>query len=204
MKRFECLKSLFSRMRDDVIVVGNVGDTTTLMLTLRPSDANVYSVNLGSCAAVGLGVALALPHRRVVVLDGDGNLLLNMAVLADIANQAPKNLSILVQDNELYQSGGNVPSATAGLADLAGIAREAGIKNSRTVKDIGDFEASVGDVLEGPGPLLVVAKIEREAERPHSPVAYNPTENKFRFVRYIEKSEGIRILPLTQGSKIVF
>lgn len=204
MKRFECLKSLFSRMPDDVIVVGNVGDTTTLMLTLRPSDANVYSVNLGSCASVGLGVALALPHRRVVALDGDGNLLLNLAVLADIANQAPKNLSILVQDNELYQSGGNVPSATAGLADLAGIAQTAGIKNSRTVRAIGDFEATVNDILQGPGPLLVVAKIEKESNRPQSPVAYNPMENKFRFVRYIEKSEGVRILPLTQGSKIIF
>lgn len=204
MKRFDCLKSLFSRMPDEVIVVGNVGDTTTLMLTLRPSDANVYSVNLGSCTAVGLGVALGLPHRRVVVLDGDGNLLLNLAVLADVANQAPKNLSILVQDNELYQSGGNVPSATAGLADLAGIARKAGIKNTRTVRDIGEFQATVNDILEGPGPLLVVAKIEREIERPQSPVAYNPTENKFRFVRYIERSEGVRILTLTQGSKIIF
>ena len=204
MKRFDCLKSLFSRMPDEVIVVGNVGDTTTLMLTLRPSDANVYSVNLGSCTAVGLGVALGLPHRRVVALDGDGNLLLNLAVLADVANQAPKNLSILVQDNELYQSGGNVPSATAGLADLAGIARKAGIKNTRTVRDIGEFQATVNDILEGPGPLLVVAKIEREIERPQSPVAYNPTENKFRFVRYIERSEGVRILTLTQGSKIIF
>lgn len=203
MKRFDCLKSLFSRMPDEVIVVGNVGDTTTLMLTLRPSDANVYSVNLGSCTAVGLGLALGLPHRRVVALDGDGNLLLNLAVLADVANQAPKNLSILVQDNELYQSGGNVPSATAGLADLAGIARKAGIKNSRTVRDIGEFEATVNDILEGLGPLLVVAKIEREIERPQSPVAYNPTENKFRFVRYIERSEGVRILTLTQGSKII-
>ena len=203
MKRFDCLESLFSRMPDEVIVVGNVGDTTTLMLTLMPSDANVYSVNLGSCTAVGLGVALGLPHRRVVVLDGDGNLLLNLAVLADIANQAPKNLSILVQDNELYQSGGNVPSATAGLADLAGIARKAGIKNTRTVRDIGEFQATVNDILEGPGPLLVVAKIEREIERPQSPVAYNPTENKFRFVRYIERSEGVRILTLTQGSKII-
>jgi len=203
MKRFDCLESLFSRMPDEVIVVGNVGDTTTLMLTLRPSDANVYSVNLGSCTAVGLGLALGLPHRRVVALDGDGNLLLNLAVLADVANQAPKNLSILVQDNELYQSGGNVPSATAGLADLAGIARKAGIKNTRTVRDIGEFQATVNDILEGPGPLLVVAKIEREIERPQSPVAYNPTENKFRFVRYIERSEGVRILTLTQGSKII-
>ncbi len=204
MKRFDCLKRLFSKMADDVIVVGNVGDTTTLMLTLRPSDANVYAANLGSCSPIGLGVALALPHRRVVVLDGDGNLLLNLAVLADIANQAPKNLSIVVQDNELYQSGGNVPSATAGLADLAGIATKAGIKNSRTVREIEEFDAALNDILNGAGPLLVVAKIEKESERPQSPVAFNPTESKFRFVRHIERSEGVNILTRTQGSKIIF
>ncbi len=204
MKRLDCLKSLFSKMADDVIVVGNVGDTTTLMLTLRPSNANVYAANLGSCSSIGLGVALALPHRRVVVLDGDGNLLLNLAVLADIANQAPKNLSIVVQDNELYQSGGNVPSATAGFADLAGIAQKAGIKNSRIVRAIEEFDSAVGEILEGSGPVLVVAKIERESERPQSPVAFNPTESKFRFVRYIEESEGVRILTRTQGSKIIF
>jgi thiamine pyrophosphate-dependent acetolactate synthase large subunit-like protein len=203
MKRYDCLKSLFSRMPDDVIVVGNVGDTTTAMLTLRPSEANLYSINLGSCTAVGLGLALGLPHRRVVVLDGDGNLLLNLAALADVANQAPKNLSIVVQDNEVYQSGGNVPSATAGLADVAGIAKEAGIRDSRTVREIQEFEAVVNDILTAPGPVVIVAKIEREAERPQSPVAFNPVENKFKFVRYIEKTEGIGIIAKTRGSSVL-
>ena len=203
MKRSECLKQLFAQMPDDVIVVGNVGDTATAMLAHRPSDANIYSVNLGSCSAIGFGLALGLPHRRIVVLDGDGNLLLNLAVLADIAKEAPANLAIVVQDNEVYGSAGNVPSATAGPADLAAVAKSAGINNTRTIRDLEAFEASVGDILKAPGPIFVVAKIEKEIERPLNPVTYNPVENKFKFVRYIEATEGVRIIPQTQGSRVI-
>ena len=203
MKRSECLKLLFSKMPDDVIVVGNVGDTATAMLTYRPSDANVYSVNLGSCSALGFGLALGLPHRRIVVLDGDGNLLLNLAVLADIAKEAPENLAIIVQDNEVYGAAGNLPSATAGPANLADLAKSAGIRSTKTVRDLLGFEASIDDILNAPGPLVLVAKIEKQIERPESPVTYNPVENKFKFVRYIETTEGIRIIPQTHGSKVI-
>jgi len=203
MKRAECLKRLFSKMPDDVIVVGNVGDTATVMLAQRPSDANIYSVNLGSCSAIGFGLALGLPHRRIVVLDGDGNLLLNLAVLADIAKERPANLAIVVQDNEVYGSAGNLPSATAGPADLAAVAKSVGISAARTIRDLGAFEDAVDDVLKAPGPLLVVAKIEKEIDRPVNPVTYNPVENKFKFVRYIEATEGVRIIPQTQGSRVI-
>jgi len=203
MKRAECLKRLFSKLPDDVIVVGNVGDTATVMLAQRPSDANIYSVNLGSCSAIGFGLALGLPHRRIVVLDGDGNLLLNLAVLADIAKERPANLAIIVQDNEVYGSAGNLPSATAGPADLAAVAKSVGISAARTIRDLGAFEDAVDDVLKAPGPLLVVAKIEKEIDRPVNPVTYNPVENKFKFVRYIEATEGVRIIPQTQGSRVI-
>jgi len=203
MKRAECLKRLFSKMPDDVIVVGNVGDTATVMLAQRPSDANIYSVNLGSCSAIGFGLALGLPHRRIVVLDGDGNLLLNLAVLADIAKERPANLAIIVQDNEVYGSAGNLPSATAGPADLAAVAKSVGISAARTIRNLGAFEDAVDDVLKAPGPLLVVAKIEKEIDRPVNPVTYNPVENKFKFVRYIEATEGVRIIPQTQGSRVI-
>lgn len=203
MKRYDCLRSLFSKMPDDVIVVGNLGDTTSHILMLRRSEANVFPINLGSCAAVGLGLALGLPHRRVVVLDGDGNLLLNLAVLADVANQGPRNLSLVVLDNQCYQSGGGLPSATAGLADLAGIAREAGIRNSRTIKDMKEFEAAVDDILQAPGPLVVVAKIEKDEEMVQPPVTYNAMENKFKFIRYIERTEGIGIIAKSRGARVI-
>ena len=203
MKRFECLQALFDQMAPDVLLVGNVGDTATAMQLLRPSDANIYSVNLGSCAAVGLGLALGLPHRRVVVLDGDGNLLLNLAVLADVAKEAPANLAMIVQDNEVYGSAGNIPSATAGPADLAGLAKSAGIPRVATIRDLDAFKNTVHDILNAPGPLFFVAKIEKETQRPQTSITYNPVENKFKFVRYIEATENVRIIPQTYGSRVI-
>src|ERR1044072_9938619 len=127
MKRFECLKILASMIDLKTIVVANVGPISREWNALRPSDANLLQVNLGLCAAVGLGPSVSLPHRQVVMLDGDGNLLLNLACLADLANQNLSNVLPIVMDHESYEGGGGLKSATAGKADLAAIARGAGI-----------------------------------------------------------------------------
>lgn len=108
MKRFDCLKLLSSILDPDTLVVGNVGPISREWNALRPSDANLLQVNLGLCAAVGLGLAISLPHRRVVILDGDGNLLLNLASLADMANQDLRNTVRIVLDNEAYEGGGGL------------------------------------------------------------------------------------------------
>ena len=85
MKRYDALSALAGMMAEDTIVVGNVGPISREWNALRPSEANLLQVNLGLCSAVGLGIAVALPHRKVVLLDGDGNLLENLASLADAA-----------------------------------------------------------------------------------------------------------------------
>lgn len=204
MKRYECLKALASTLADDIIVVGNVGNTSTMLSELRPSEANLYQVNLGSCTALGLGLALALPHRKILVLDGDGSILLNLAVLADVANQGPANLRVIVFDNQSYESGGDLPTATAGLADLAEVARAAGIKNAWTVRNIAEFEEGVKAVLGASELTLVVAKIDRGdppyVPRPH--LTLDGRENKYRFIRYVERSEGRRIFPGVRGSRM--
>jgi thiamine pyrophosphate-dependent acetolactate synthase large subunit-like protein len=99
VKRYEVLNLLAASIADDTIVVGNVGPISREWNALRPSEANLLQVNLGLCAAVGLGIAKSLPRRKVVVLDGDGNLLMNLASLADAANQLPQNLVHIVLDN---------------------------------------------------------------------------------------------------------
>src|SRR4030095_13158010 len=87
MKRFECLKILSSMIDPKTIVVANVGPISREWNAVRPSQAHVLQVKLGPCAAGGLGISVSLPHRQVVILDGDGNLLQNLASLADMANQ---------------------------------------------------------------------------------------------------------------------
>ena len=132
MKRYECLKALASVVRENDLVVTNLGNTMHEWLSVRPSRANLYNMNLGQCTPVALGLALALPHRRVIALDGDGNLLMNLAALADVAYHKPRNLRIMVFDNQAYESPGGMPSATAHGVDLVEIAKGCTIANSQT------------------------------------------------------------------------
>src|SRR5207244_5742162 len=121
MKRFDCLKALASVVRDDDLVVTNLGNTMHEWLTLRPSRANLYNMNLGQCTPVAFGLALALPHRRILALDGDGNVLLNLASLADVAHCKAANLRIFVFENESYESRGGMTTETAYSVDLVQI-----------------------------------------------------------------------------------
>ena len=129
MRRYDCL-TVLAPMIDDELVVGNVARTSFEWHAVKPRQGNLYTMGMGLVTPVCFGLALTLPHRRVVALDGDGSLLLNLGVLATIANLAPRNLTIFVFDNEAYASTGGLPTATAGKTDLAKIAQGAGIGNA--------------------------------------------------------------------------
>ena len=198
MKRFDCLKVLAAAVRDDDLVVTNLGNTMHEWLTLRPSRANLYNMNLGQCTPVALGLALALPHRRVIALDGDGNLLLNLVSLADVSHRKSSNLKIFVFDNEAYESPGGMSSATAHGVDLVQIAKGCGIERSFPAATIEEFKQRVG--LLDQGLLFVNAKIEMGSiERP----PYNAIDfkfNKYQFATYIEETEKKPVLRLRSRS----
>lgn len=194
MKRFDCLKSLAALVDPETIVVTNVGPICREWNALRPSDANLLQVNLGLCAGVGLGIAVSLPHRQVVMLDGDGNLLLNLASLADLANQNLQNVVHIVLDNESYEGGGGLKSATAGKADLAAIARGAGINNASVVTSIEPFEATAKQALAKRGHHFIVAKVEKGSVEKLPTLTLDGKEAKYRFARHIESTENVQIL----------
>ena len=98
---------------------------------------------------MALGLALALPHRKVVAFDGDGSLLLNLGSLATIADPHPKNLVHVVFDNECYESSRGAPTATAGQADLGAVARGCGFANVLTAKTVAEFENEFIRALKG-------------------------------------------------------
>jgi thiamine pyrophosphate-dependent acetolactate synthase large subunit-like protein len=194
MKRFECLKLLASMIAPEAIVVANVGPISREWNALRPSDANLLQVNLGLCAAVGLGISVVLSHRQVVLLDGDGNLLLNLASLADMANQNLGNTVHIVLDNESYEGGGGLRSATAGKADLSAIAQGAGVPSVRTVTTLGEFQSAARESLKDPGHHFIVAKVEKGSVTKLPTLTLDGKEAKYRFARYIESTEGVQIL----------
>jgi thiamine pyrophosphate-dependent acetolactate synthase large subunit-like protein len=194
MKRYDALKLLASMIDAKTIVVANVGPISREWNALRPSEANLLQVNLGLCAAVGLGISVSLPGRQVVILDGDGNLLLNLASLADMANQNLANTIHIVLDNESYEGGGGLRSATAGKADLSVIARGAGVPHTSIVTTLEEFETTARQSLANPGHHFIAAKVEKGSVAQLPTITVDGKEAKYRFARYIESSEGVQIL----------
>jgi len=191
MKRFDCLKLIAAEARD-ALVVSSAGATTLEWNALRPSDGNFRVRTLGLCSSIALGMALGLPHRRIVALDGDGSLLMNLCSLPTIARMRPKNLLHVVFDNEVYEASGSKKTATASGTDLVEIARAAGIEKVRWANSVEEFAQSVSEALKGEGPYFIGAKITTDrTEVPPYPM--DEVENKYRFVRHVEKTEKIEI-----------
>jgi len=117
---------------------------------------------MGGAAAMGLGLALAQPERRVLVLTGDGEMLMGLGSLATIAALAPANLAIAVLDNERYGETGMQPTHTAGATDLAAIAAAAGISVTGTVRDAAGLEHAQGDLRDAVGPVFYAIKVRPE------------------------------------------
>ena len=191
MKRFDCLKLIAAEAKD-ALVVSSAGAATLEWNALRPSDGNFRVRTLGLCSSIALGMALGLPHRRVIALDGDGSLLMNLCSLPKIARMGPKNLLHVVFDNEVFEASGSKQTATASGTDLVAVARAAGIKQARWANSLDEFAQAVSEALKGAGPYFIGAKVTMErTEVPPYPM--DEVENKYRFVRHVEKTENIEI-----------
>jgi thiamine pyrophosphate-dependent acetolactate synthase large subunit-like protein len=158
MKRLECLNQLGPLIKDDDLVVTTLGWVAGEWFAVRHKESNLYQVNMGMCTPLCLGLALVLPHRRVVAIESDGS----------------------------------VPTATAGVTDLAAMANGAGIENSCSVSSLDEFEREARAALQRKGPNYIVAKVEAAGKRMSTDM--DGKEGKYRFVRYIERTEKIKII----------
>lgn len=192
MRRYDCLRAIAPHFGDELVVT-NLGGVRHEWQVLRPHPGNYHLQNLGLTSSMGLGLALALPHRKVVLFDGDGSLLLNLGSLATIANQHPNNLIHIVFDNGCYESSRGAPTATAGLADLAAIARGAGFANVISATTVDEFKEGFLQALKSADLWFILAKVEPGAAKV-PPASLDSQENKYAFVRHIEKTEKIEIL----------
>jgi thiamine pyrophosphate-dependent acetolactate synthase large subunit-like protein len=191
MQRYECLEQLAPLISDQLVVTSLSGQRVEWGHLCR-HEGNLLLGSMGNALAVGVGLALALPHRKVIVLESDGSLLLSLFNLPTLANLNPLNLAVFVFDNQAY-SGTKIsqPTATAGKTDLAGMARSAGIERALTVRDIETFKKEAVSAVNENNLRFVVANVEesrghRKIERTNVDLL----ENKYRFVRYLERTEG--------------
>jgi thiamine pyrophosphate-dependent acetolactate synthase large subunit-like protein len=140
--------------RKDAIVVGGLGASTYDIAAVGDHDRNFYLWGaMGGAVMIGLGVALAQPDVPVLVITGDGEMLMGMGSLATVGLQKPGNLTIVVLDNEVYGETGGQASHTAATVDLVGVARNCGIADARAVTTMAEIEAFatlMQDVASGP------------------------------------------------------
>jgi len=196
MKRYDCMTRLAARLKDELVILslgGSVDEWYNAAPHMR--DASLFQQQLGCVTPEAFGLAVGLPHRRIVSLDTDGGMMFNLGILATLANERPPNLFTVVWDNECYQSIGGPPTHTAkGIVDIAAIARGCGIENAFTVRDLDEFDQRCAAGLGADVPHVVVAKVEATLQpgikRKHS----DGREDKYIFVRHVEATEGIVIM----------
>lgn len=194
MNRYDCFEFLLPSITDQ-LVVGSLSGQRVEWGHLSRHPGNLLVASMGAALGIGIGLALVLPHRKVIVLESDGSLLLSLYNLPTLGNLNLPNLAVFVFDNEVY-SGTRIsePSATAGKTDLAAVARGCGVERAITVRDLESYKQEATKALKETVLSFVVCKVEtttghRQIQRPTEDL----WEHKYRFVRYLEKTEGKQI-----------
>jgi sulfopyruvate decarboxylase subunit beta len=182
MKRLDALNAVYDRLQDRIVVT-IMGAVAAELQSIghRPNFFYLQHA-MGLASSMGLGIALAKPDRQVVVLDGDGSILMNLGGLTTLARYRPRNLVHVIFDNESLLSVGGFPTATATGSDLAGIAAAAGIPRTATVSTLDAFTRAFDGALAAGDLTTLVAKVEAVG-----PAAFvtdlGLLENRFQFAR---------------------
>ena len=205
LDRYEWLGHLATRVPEDALVmatyIGAVSFEWAQLTGEHPRSAHLGQ--MGDVVGMAVGLAIALPHRPVVCLDGDGSVLMELGQLVVMGQEAPPNLTVLVVDNGAYESigwsegGRRRPTATAARTDLAAVAAACGVPCTSTVETMEELDAELERAF-GPAPaerrcrFIDVKTLTGNAKVP--PRQTDGFEDKYRFVRYVERTEGKAIL----------
>ena len=163
LNRTALTKLLVQKLRHDEAVIGGIGNSNFDLFAAGHRAQNFYMLgSMGLAIPIALGVAIAQPHRHVVALEGDGSLLMQLGCLATVAERAPRNLTIVVWDNGIYQITGSQPTPGAATADIVAIARGAGIASSAWAHDESDFDRLVASALKDGGPTIIAVRIDNK------------------------------------------
>ena len=185
MKRAECIGMLYPELNDRVVVT-IMGACAQELYDLGHRDNFFYLQHaMGLASSIGLGLALHLRHEKVVVLDGDGSVLMNLGTLATLARYRPRNLVHFIFDNgSLLSTGGFTSHTTSGITDLATIARGAGIEHVARVDSVLSFGEAAIEAFARDDLSVIVAKVAAVGPN-HYEMDLQLPENGFRFKRWI-------------------
>ena len=186
MLRLDALQAIYPEL-ENRIVVTIMGAVAAELYSLGHR-ANFFYLEhaMGLASSMGLGIALSMPEHRVIVLDGDGSLLMNLGTLTTMARYKPGNLLHIVFDNESLLSVGGFPTATSSGTNLADIARASGVPNVQDADTIQSLQESVSEALKSNTLTTIVSKVE--AISPNSfHMDLTLLENRFQFWRSLQE-----------------
>jgi sulfopyruvate decarboxylase subunit beta len=193
MRRLEALEAIYPDLEQSIVVT-IMGAVAAELQSIGHRPNFFYLMHaMGLASSVGLGIALARPQQRVVVLDGDGSVLMNLGGLTTLARYRPRNLVHLVFDNESLLSVGGFPTATSTGSDLAAIAKGAGVPRTATVRTLDELKAAFADARGSNDLTTLVAKVD--AVGPSSYITdLSLLENRYQFARYLKDhgTPGVR------------
>jgi len=191
VKRADCLRALYPELGDRLVVT-IMGACAQELYDLGHRESFFYLEHaMGLASSIGLGLALNLPREEVVVLDGDGSVLMNLGGLATLARYRPRNLTHVIFDNGSLLSTGGFGSHTAsGVTDLAAVARGCGCPRVSSVGSVYEFMVAVADAFEGSEMATIVARVEAVGPDRYGMDLHLP-ENAFRFASYLKDRAGV-------------
>ena len=161
LNRFDITKRLVALLQSEEAVVGGIGNTNFDLWAAGRRPQNFYMLgSMGLAIPIALGVAIAQPQRHVVALEGDGSLLMQLGSLSTIASLAPKNLTMIVMDNGIYQITGAQPTPAAAVSDLVAIAIGSGLVDSAWAADEEDFERLIDRSMSASNPMLIGVRVD--------------------------------------------
>jgi sulfopyruvate decarboxylase subunit beta len=185
MLRSDALQAIYPEIQGRIVVT--IMGAVAAELYALGHRANFFYLEhaMGLASSMGLGIALSLPEHQVIVLDGDGSLLMNLGTLTTMARYKPGNLLHIVFDNESLLSVGGFPTATSAGTDLAGIARTSGMPCVMETNTLAGLKECVSEALKSNTCTTLVSKVEAVSPKSfHMDLAL--LENRFQFSRYLE------------------
>jgi sulfopyruvate decarboxylase subunit beta len=181
MNKLEAVKALVGALRPDDLVVCCNGMIGRELYTVGDRPGSFYMIgSMGLALSVGLGLALSRPSRRIIVLDGDGNVLMGMNALASVAHERPANLYHVVLDNQAHASTGG-QRTISGEVHLEQVASAAGYRATHRAGTVEHFEASLRDALAQAGPVMVLGVVQGGTVKGIGRVKETPPELTARF-----------------------
>ncbi|MFH1327485.1 MAG: thiamine pyrophosphate-dependent enzyme [Candidatus Bathyarchaeota archaeon] len=181
MKRFKAIEVIVNSLNGNELIISTTGLISRELHSVKDSPSFFYMLgSMGLASSIGLGLALSAPKKTVLVIDGDGSLLMNLGSLATIGNKAPKNFVQIVLDNSSYESTGGQPSSSSTIK-LQKVALAAGFRNVKVTTTPQTLAQILRCLLGSTGPSFVLVKVEKGRENvPRIP--YGPELIKNRFI----------------------